>query len=136
MIPTPPKTVVLATLELKAALAASTATGTNQSRFGAQIGTGDDRLASGWRQQHCQHPQRRRLAGAVRPEEPEDLTLEDRKVDSGNGLNRAGATCERAAQASGLNRDRSIYHHSPRISLRCRTGAGKEFVETCPRSLV
>ena len=43
----------------------------------AQVDARDRRLAGGRRQQRRQHPQRRRLAGAVRAEEPEDLARVD-----------------------------------------------------------
>ena len=46
---------------------------------------GDDRLAAGRPQQRRQHPDGRRLAGAVRSEEGVDLALGDLEVDAGDG---------------------------------------------------
>jgi hypothetical protein len=43
-------------------------------------------LPAGWDQQRDQHLDRGRLAGPVRPEQPEELALGDLEVDAANGL--------------------------------------------------
>ena len=45
----------------------------------------DARRAGGRRQQRREHPDERRLAGAVGPEQPEDLTVFDREADAVDG---------------------------------------------------
>ena len=50
---------------------------------------GDLGAAGGDRQQRRQHPHGRRLAGAVRAEEAEDLAGADLEVDAADGLDRA-----------------------------------------------
>ena len=58
-------------------------------RLAAQVRPRDRRLAAGRGEQRREHPQRRRLAGAVRAEEAEDLAGRDREVDAADGLDRA-----------------------------------------------
>ena len=57
-------------------------------RLAPQVDAGDRRLARRRREQRREHPQRRRLAGAVRPEEAEDLARADLEVDAADGLDR------------------------------------------------
>ena len=50
------------------------------------VHAGHERSAGGDREQRRQHPHRRRLAGAVRPEEAEHLAGLDPQVDASNRL--------------------------------------------------
>jgi len=56
--------------------------GPHRPRFADDVVAGDGRPAAGRQQQRRQHPHRRRLAGAVGPEEAEDLALRDGDVDA------------------------------------------------------
>jgi hypothetical protein len=62
-----------------------------------------------------QHPQRRRLAGAVGPEVAVDVARADREVDVVDGRDLAVAL----DQSAGLDRRG---HHSPRAAFSAATG--------------
>ena len=61
----------------------------DELRLAPQVRAGDRRLARGRGDQRREHPERRRLAGAVRAEEAEDLAGADPQVDALDGLDRA-----------------------------------------------
>jgi hypothetical protein len=71
---------------------------THLDRLGAQIVARDPSGARRRSQQRRQHAQRRRLAGAVRPEEPHDLTLGHVQVDARDSVDRAAPCAERARE--------------------------------------
>jgi hypothetical protein len=68
-----------------------------------QVGAGDRRLAAAGRQQGGEHPQSRRLAGAVGAQESKDLALLQAEVDAFDGFDAALASLEGAAQAASVN---------------------------------
>ena len=60
-------------------------------RIGGHVDAGDARRARRDRHERRQHPDGRRLAGAVRSEEAEDLAGIDLQVDAAHGFDRAAA---------------------------------------------
>ncbi len=60
--------------------------GAHPGRLVDDVGTGDHRRPRGWRQQRGEHPQRGRLARAVRPEEGHQLARGDVDVDTADGF--------------------------------------------------
>ena len=66
---------------------------------------GDARAAAVGRQQRGQHAERRRLAGAVRPEQAEDLARLDRERDAVDGGDLAEPDDEVVDEDGGLDED-------------------------------
>jgi len=71
------------------------------SRRLTQVVAGHRRFAATRRQQRRQHAQRGRLAGAVRPQEAEDLAGLHAQVDPGDRLDAAAAAGKGATEAAG-----------------------------------
>ena len=90
------------------------------------VDAGDPRAAGGDREQRRQHPHRRRLAGAVRPEEAEHLARLDPQVDAAHRLDRLGTASIRLHQTVRFHRGIDVHAHPPfaRFPLR-RRPAGK-----------
>jgi hypothetical protein len=69
----------------------------------SRVGAGDRRFAGARRDQRGQHAQRRRLAGAVRAEEAEDLAFADAEVDAAHGFDGAALGAERLPEVMRLD---------------------------------
>ena len=76
------------------------------------------------RHQRRQHPHGRRLAGAVRPEEAEDLTRRDLEVDAAHRLDVAAPAAEGLDELAGLDGGRHDAAPSGRSAPDAVCGAG------------
>ena len=72
-------------------------------RLASEVVPGDGGGARGRGQERREHAERRRLAGAVRPEEADDLADLDVDVDAANGLDATCAGGEVLGQPARLN---------------------------------
>jgi hypothetical protein len=86
-----------------------------QVGLGGHVDARDPRGARRDGQERRQHAHRRRLAGAVRTEEPEHLARADVEVDAAHRLDRGGAAAVGLDEARGLDRGRR-----PRGTRRAR----------------
>ena len=75
----------------------------HRDRRAAEIVSGDDGVARARGEQRREHPQRRRLAGAVGAEEADDLACIDVDVDAANGLDSTRAGGEALGQPARLD---------------------------------
>ena len=87
-----------------------------RGRVGADVDPGDERAAAGGDDGGRQHPDRRRLAGPVRAEQPEELAGLDLEIDAVDGRHRAGVA--RKDLAEPLRPDRRLTPRRRRLESR------------------